>query len=309
MRPLISVVIPLYNKAPHIYKTLNSVLAQKIQPQEIIVVDDGSNDGGDKIVERLNNPLIKLHRQTNKGVSSARNAGVNLAKGSHIAFLDADDEWESNHIQILLELIKQFPGLGAYSTIYKIQQADKIILPKSAYPVGTFHQVDDFFSKFAIGLSLIHSSTACIKRESLIALGGFPEGVQRGEDIIMWIKLARGFGMAHAATYSAIYNRDAVNRSIHLRKTEPPGSLLYLTELLSGNIDPIESRSGTNLFACIAFYTAAGMVESRDYGGVMGILNIVKLNKLWWLYAKIILLLPFPSCVMSYARYWRHRLL
>ena len=309
MKPLISVVIPLYNKAPHIVQTLNSVLSQTIQPYEIIVVDDGSDDDGDKVVERLSNPLVILLRQVNKGVSSARNAGVNLAKGSHIAFLDADDEWGANHIEILLDLIKQFPGLGAYSTIYKIKQAGKVILPKPSYPVGAFYRVDDFFSKFAISLSLIHSSTACINRDLLLAIGGFPEGVQRGEDIIVWIKLARTFGMAHAAIYTVIYNRDAVNRSIHLRKTEPPDSLLYLTQLISESLDPIEKISITKLFSCIAFYTAAGMIESKDYGGVMAILDLVKRNRRWGLYAKMLLLLPIPSCLMNYARYWRHKLL
>ena len=227
MPPSISVVIPLYNKAPHILGTLSSVLAQDLQPLEIIVVDDGSTDNGAEIVARMDNVLIKLHRQANRGVSAARNAGVAMATGSHIAFLDADDEWYPQHIETLLALIQRFPGLGAYSTMHVIRHGNAEIRPQCPYPEGSSNQVDDFFARFSRGLSIINASTACVDRDALIAIGGFPEDVSRGEDIIVWIKLAQHCGMAHAAVRTAVYNRDAVNRSVKLRETKPPESLVY----------------------------------------------------------------------------------
>ncbi len=77
----ISVVIPLYNKAAEIERTLLSVLAQSVQPREIIVVDDGSTDGSAEIVERMASPLLRLVRQSNAGVSAARNKAISLASG------------------------------------------------------------------------------------------------------------------------------------------------------------------------------------------------------------------------------------
>jgi len=91
--PTVSIVIPLYNKAKYIERAICSVLSQTYVPMEIIVVDDGSTDNGPEKVLDLNNPKIILIRQENRGPGAARNAGLAIAKGKYIAFLDADDEW------------------------------------------------------------------------------------------------------------------------------------------------------------------------------------------------------------------------
>ena len=91
MKSDISVVIPLYNKEKEIARTLRSVLAQTSQPLEIIVVDDGSTDGGAEVVRAIGSPLVRLVRQSNAGVCAARNRGIAESTGEYIALLDADD--------------------------------------------------------------------------------------------------------------------------------------------------------------------------------------------------------------------------
>ena len=91
MKSDISVVIPLYNKEKEIACTLRSVLAQTSQPLEIIVVDDGSTDGGAEVVRAIGSPLVRLVRQSNAGVCAARNRGIAESTGEYIALLDADD--------------------------------------------------------------------------------------------------------------------------------------------------------------------------------------------------------------------------
>ena len=90
---LVSVVIPLYNKSQYIERALSSVFVQTYPPLEIIVVDDGSTDNGPQRVLDLNYAKIILIRQENRGPGAARNAGLSIAKGKYVAFLDADDEW------------------------------------------------------------------------------------------------------------------------------------------------------------------------------------------------------------------------
>lgn len=89
----ISVIVPSYNCANYIAEALESILAQTIAPHEIIVIDDGSTDNTKEVVQSIQSPLIRYIKQTNAGVSAARNNGLEHATGNLIAFLDADDRW------------------------------------------------------------------------------------------------------------------------------------------------------------------------------------------------------------------------
>ena len=100
-----SVVIPVYNKAPYIARTLTSVLAQNFDDYEIIVVDDGSTDDSMQKLRQVQSPKIRIIRQENQGVAVARNTGILAAQGEYIAFLDADDAWLPEYLQTILYLL------------------------------------------------------------------------------------------------------------------------------------------------------------------------------------------------------------
>jgi glycosyltransferase involved in cell wall biosynthesis len=308
MSERLSVVIPLFNKAPHIAAALRSVLAQTVAADEIIVVDDGSTDGGAAIVEQFTNAGVLLIRKKNTGVSAARNLGVRRASGDYIAFLDADDTWLPGHLAAIKDLISQCPGMGLYSTLYEIRMNGRVFKPHSAYGEAFSGVVDDFFSKMAIGLSLVISSTAAVSKQTLLDIGGFPDQVKRGEDLVVWFKLANAAGMAHAARVTAIYNRDAVNRSTGLRECEAPGSLVYLRELIAGNrLSAGQSISARRLFKRIAFFTAAGMREAGDIGGLKAICRLAAIEHMFPLAAQIAALIIIPPAILTFARRFRHR--
>jgi len=303
---MFSIVIPLYNKAPHIADALRSVLAQTLSPAEIIVVDDGSTDGGAEIVRQFLEKDIILLRQNNAGVSAARNIGTSRATSGYVAFLDADDAWGPQHLQTLKELITCFPGLGLYSTLYEIHMQDRIFAPHSAYPRGFCGVVDDFFARMATGLSLVLPSTACVAKPALQDIGGFPEDMQRGEDLVAWFRLSAKFGMAHAARVTVINNRDAVNRSILIRETGPPGALVFLLNLLASGLPPKQRASVKTLFRRMAFFTAAGMREAGDKAGLRAIMSLAAGKRMYGLAAKIALLLAAPPAALTFGRRFRH---
>ncbi len=221
---MISVVVPLYNKAAHIERALCSIRRQTLKPADVIVVDDGSTDGGGELVRCFKMTGLRLLSQDNQGVSAARNQGLDAARTDYVAFLDADDEWLTNHLETLAGLIEAFPDRGLYSTMHFIREGAEVFAPASPFSEdGGFCPVEDFFESFSLGLSLVNSSTAAVSRVKALALDGFPCGIRRGEDIILWTKLFLSAGMAHAPIRTAIYHRDALNRSSDLREQEPPG--------------------------------------------------------------------------------------
>ena len=112
-----SIVVPLYNKAPYIETALRSVLDQSIADFEVIVVDDGSTDGGAEIVRALDDPRITVIRQTNGGVSRARNVGISMAQGEWVAFFDADDWMHPEYFATLIEAQRLHPDADVAATI------------------------------------------------------------------------------------------------------------------------------------------------------------------------------------------------
>lgn len=302
-----SVVIPLYNKGPHIGDTLQSVLAQTLPPAEIIVVDDGSTDNGANVVASFADARITLVRQANQGVSAARNQGLALATSPYVAFLDADDLWFPEHLSTLHALIISNPGLGLYSTFSAIRQDGMNFMPHSPFPLGFSGPVEDFLGAMAVGLSLVNSSTACVSNEALQRIGGFPVGVHRGEDLIVWVKLARTFGIAHVARVTAVYNREAANRSGACRSTELPAILPFLAELMVDCATTEKERlSAKALFEKIAFFSTAAMYEKGDRTMPASVASLARSLRMHRLSLRLAVLRLLPPAFFTFGRRFRH---
>ena len=154
-RSNISVIIPLYNKASEIAITLHTVLAQSLQPREIIVVDDGSTDGSAEIVESFGSPLVRLIRQENRGVSAARNRAMREATGEWVALLDGDDMWGAEYLATVAEMIERWPKCGAYGTAFMIDDGNNCVPARCCEKMG----VVDFFAESMTRYVLIPSAT------------------------------------------------------------------------------------------------------------------------------------------------------
>ena len=202
-KPFVSVVIPLYNKADSILETLCSAVSQIDVEFEIVVVDDGSTDGGARLVETLGGPRLRLIQQANAGVSAARNRGIAAAKGKWIAFLDADDLWSHDHLACLLNAAEDSTAIAAFSNLRLQSRAGRPSIDRKV----AAEKVDDYFS-FALsnGGYPMSSSSSLVLRDQLLAAGLFAIGISAGEDIDMWCRLACQGSFVYNAKLSATYN-------------------------------------------------------------------------------------------------------
>jgi glycosyltransferase involved in cell wall biosynthesis len=196
--PMFTVVIPLFEKGPYVRRALESVCAQTVPAAEIIVVNDGSTDGGDEVVRAFvppaGGPRVRVIDQPNRGVSSARNAGVAAATQTYVAFLDADDRWAPEFLTRMRELIEQCPGSMLYGAGFVTTRDGRELRRYGVVPAeieGGDPQGGrvDFFRGLAREF-IVHSSSMVVPKAVLERIGGFPEGVTHGEDFLVWAKLA-----------------------------------------------------------------------------------------------------------------------
>ena len=181
---MVSAIIPTYNRWPLVREALDSVLAQSYRSFELIVVDDGSTDGSADRLRQVEG-CIRLIVQANRGVSAARNRGVEVARGKYLAFLDSDDLWLPE------KLAAQVQFLELHSN-FQICQTEEIWLrrgvrvnPKKIHrkPSG------DIFLP-SLDLCLVSPSAVMMTRELLVALGGFDESLPVCEDYDLWLRVA-----------------------------------------------------------------------------------------------------------------------
>lgn len=217
----ISVVIPLYNKEAEIERTLLSVINQSLAPREIIVVDDGSTDSSADIVRRVIESYpthnIRLITQQNGGVSAARNRGIEEATGEYIAFLDGDDCYLSGYIAEVCRLMTYYPDHDCFSTAFDIVNNDKRVAAPTPEHEGTINPAVEAM----LGGYPIIPSTATIRRSKLQEAGGFPLGMQIGEDQWLWVRLMQSgakFCFSHMSLVR--YSRTASNRSAAIYRSE-----------------------------------------------------------------------------------------
>lgn len=215
---MISVVIPLYNKALSIQNTLGSVLSQTYTHYEIIVVDDGSTDNSANIAETILNECTKnkaryvgrVIRKENGGVSSARNEGILAAKGTYVAFLDGDDLWHPTYLETLHQLIVDYPNYAIYGI-----GCQKVVKDLLTLDENTATQYYRGIAEWDYERMSFTGSSTCAPREKLIELGLFDTRMKYGEDMDMWFRLMLNGGGISYGKPLAYYRQDAENRAMH----------------------------------------------------------------------------------------------
>ncbi len=179
----ISVIIPTYNRKKTLARAIQSVINQSLSPFEILIVDDGSNDGTEEWVKD-NFQNIKYIYQNNHGVSSARNIGIENAYGDWVAFLDSDDEWLPNKLYEQVKAIDSNPEIKFFHTneIW-IRNGIRVNQMKKHKKYGGY-----IFEK-CLDICRISPSSALIQKEVFDNIGIFDESLRVCEDYDLWLRI------------------------------------------------------------------------------------------------------------------------
>jgi len=204
--PLVSIVIPTYNRKQFVSDAIDSCLAQTYDNCEIIVVDDGSADGTDRFLQERYGGRIRFIYQDNQGPGIARNRGIETARGEFIHFLDADDQLHERKIEICLEAFRQYPDVSVIYTHYQ-QVATDGLTPVQTGPFEGYS--DDVYCELLrqTGCRILTSSSIC-RTAALRAVGGFADDVnfRSAEDWDLFLRLAFEYRF-HGIDERLVYRR------------------------------------------------------------------------------------------------------
>ncbi|MEQ6341612.1 MAG: glycosyltransferase family 2 protein [Gammaproteobacteria bacterium] len=255
--PTISVVIPLYNKPQYVRRAVESALAQGDAILEVVVVDDGSTDDSAARVKALNHVKVRLVEKPNGGVSSARNRGIEEARGEFIAFLDADDLYLPGFIDEIIGLIRMFPEATVYATSYTFVWSDSkrknALLPRSIKKTKP-QIVEQLFSAFSRSTIFSISSSACVRRQAMVRHNiYFPEGENVGEDQDVIFRLAEKGTIAFSPRFLAEYTQGISNSLYSVLPLDLPPCYLRLAERMKSKGFPDNQRKGAARLLSVSY--------------------------------------------------------
>jgi glycosyltransferase involved in cell wall biosynthesis len=196
--PLVSVIIPVRNGRAYIDEAIASVLSQSFQDVEIVVINDGSTDGDyDSLTST--DPRIRLLHLAGCGVSTARNLGMQAARGELIAFLDADDVWFPGKLQAQVSYMDAHPEVGVvFGGFLKWEAGPGGVFPPASGLVSDCSAITQpevarsgwLYSRLLMGL-LVGMNTAMVRRSVVDTIGGFNTSLRQAEDYDFWLKASR----------------------------------------------------------------------------------------------------------------------
>jgi glycosyltransferase involved in cell wall biosynthesis len=203
--PTISVVIPAYNAERTVLETIESVQQQAFSDFEIIVINDGSTDGTLKLLQSIQDERLKIFSYENGGLPVARNRGISHATGEFIAFLDADDLWTPDKLELQLAALQQHPEAGvAYSwTYFKYDKEEYSYADESSFFEG------NVYPDLLVRNFLHNGSNPLIRRQAIESVGFFEPTLKSCEDWDYYLRLAAKWHFALVPKSQIIYRQSS----------------------------------------------------------------------------------------------------
>lgn len=311
--PQVSVIIPLYNKALYIKRTIDSILAQTFQNFEIIIVGGKSLDGSEDIVRKYTDSRIRLIDEVGKGVSAARNQGVDAAISDLVAFLDADDEWYPDHLETILSLKKEFQNAGLCVAAHDMV-VDNGVTVRTYLPEKGPRLLKSYFSErvdAGIHNQFIMTSALAVEKQIFQRIGGFNINMAYGEDIDLYERMSIVTKIAYSPQVTVKYNYDIPdNTRTHVVFNKP-----LTTERIDALWDAIQDINDDELKKDFMKYremnyATAGFVNAlRGHRNEsLNILKRVKGIKYIHLIAGAVILNSLPRKIQVKLMMWHYKL-
>ncbi len=204
MKSFFSVVISVYNKAEYIQKTISSVLNQSFEDFELIVINDGSTDTSEQLINIFKDKRLRLITTQNQGASNARNTGIREASSNYIALLDGDDLWDTDYLKTIHEAIIKYPKIKVFASALAQKYKSKVIPVNYNFTQESLFEVHDYF-KSSLKYSLLSSSSIVFNKAILSEIGDFDASIASGQDTDLWIRIGLNFEIVFANKILAFY--------------------------------------------------------------------------------------------------------
>ncbi len=215
-KPLISVIIPTYNRKDLLVDAIRSIMKQKPKNYEIIIVDDGSTDATEEYIKSLNLP-VRFFEKDNGGVAGTRNFGIKQARGEYLAFLDADDLWIEGFLSTAIEYFETHKDI---SIVYADQRISVDYMTQKRSRFNRNPPKHKFPVPFFIDNSPIQISSVVMKKKVLDDVGGFNENMKIHEDVELWNRISEKYEFGYIEKPLALYRLRSDNISGYTNKRQ-----------------------------------------------------------------------------------------
>lgn len=239
--PIVSVIIPAYNAEKTILATLESVQKQTFSDIEVIVIDDGSTDRTVELTDTVQDSRVKVFSYQNSGVSVARNRGIECAIGDFITFIDADDLWTSDKLQLQLEALQKNPDAGvSYSWTTFIDEKGNVLYKQE--PV--FHE-GNVYLQLLVENFILNGSNVLIRRQFVESVGGFQALLKYAEDWEFYIRLSTLCTFVLVPKHQVIYLRSShsATSKVDVMEKEIVSQVTKVFQTLPLELQPLKNRS------------------------------------------------------------------
>ncbi|MBD2730342.1 glycosyltransferase family 2 protein [Nostoc sp. FACHB-892] len=304
--PKISVVIPAYNAEPTIKKTIESVQKQSFSDFEVIIINDGSIDRTLEIIHSIDDSRLRIFSYQNGGLSVARNRGISHATGEFIAFLDADDLWTSDKLELQLAVLEQHPEVGiAYSWTYFMNEKENCLFPGSPL----FYE-GNVYRDLLIKNFLSHGSNPLIRKEVIESVGEFDTQLSHFADWDYWLRIASKWSFAVVPKYQIYYFQSSRTMSSKADGIKEAGYFMIEKAFRSAPKE-LQSLKKISYSKLLLYCTDLYFQHSTDINGIRqgrdNLLNAIRLHPqsllskdTQKLVVRFIFIRLFPTQIASY---------